>query len=172
MARCLVVALLALVVAVSAAGAGGANGAGELSFYPQAGILWRDLYPNNFVDLDPGPGLRAFTVVARAGQVRNRAPRGIGAELVPVSPSPGGVVECRVTTVLAAEDPDFDIVRIGTAGSSTASRSRGAERGAVGRAAKGLRAEGKERALRSHAERRAARRAADDRDGGLTASRA
>lgn len=54
---------------------------------------------------------RPFTVVARAGQVRNRAPHGIGAELVPVSPSPGGVVECRVTTVLAAEDPDFDIVR-------------------------------------------------------------
>ena len=47
-------------MAVSAAGAGGANGAGELTFYPQAGILWRDLYPNNFVDLDPGPGLRDF----------------------------------------------------------------------------------------------------------------
>ncbi len=60
MARCLLVALLAFVVAVSAAGAGGANGAGELTFYPQAGILWRDLYPNNFVDLDPGPGLRDF----------------------------------------------------------------------------------------------------------------
>ena len=27
---------------------------------PQAGILWRDLYPNNFVDLDPGPGVRDF----------------------------------------------------------------------------------------------------------------
>lgn len=28
--------------------------------YPQAGILWRDLYPNNFVDLDPGQGVRDF----------------------------------------------------------------------------------------------------------------
>ena len=27
---------------------------------PQAGILWRDLYPNNFVDLDPGPGVRDY----------------------------------------------------------------------------------------------------------------
>lgn len=52
--------VLALVVAVTASGAGGANGAGEFTFYPQAGILWRDLYPNNFVDLDPGPGLRDF----------------------------------------------------------------------------------------------------------------
>jgi len=61
MARRLAVsALLARVVAVSASGAGSANGAVELTFYPQAGILWRDLYPNNFVDLDPGPGLRDF----------------------------------------------------------------------------------------------------------------
>src|SRR5688572_6488221 len=60
MARSLIVSLLALVVATSAAGAGGANGAGELTFYPQAGILWRDLYPTNFVDLDPGPGVRDF----------------------------------------------------------------------------------------------------------------
>jgi len=29
-----------------------------LSFYPQAGILWQDLYFGNFVDLDPGPGVR------------------------------------------------------------------------------------------------------------------
>jgi Peptidase family M23 len=26
------------------------------TFYPQAGILWQDLYFSNFVDLDPGPG--------------------------------------------------------------------------------------------------------------------
>ena len=56
----LVPLLLALVVAVSASGAGGANGEGELTFYPQAGILWQDLYPNNFVDLDPGPGVRDY----------------------------------------------------------------------------------------------------------------
>src|SRR5688500_20383826 len=60
MARYLTVPLLALVVATSAAGAAGANGAGELTFYPQAGILWRDLYPTNFVDLDHGPGVRDF----------------------------------------------------------------------------------------------------------------
>ena len=41
-------------------GAGGANGTGELTFYPQAGILWQDLYPGNFVDLDSGPGIRDF----------------------------------------------------------------------------------------------------------------
>jgi murein DD-endopeptidase MepM/ murein hydrolase activator NlpD len=51
---------LALAVAVPASGAGGANGAGELTFYPQAGILWQDLYPSNFVDLDPGHGVRDF----------------------------------------------------------------------------------------------------------------
>jgi murein DD-endopeptidase MepM/ murein hydrolase activator NlpD len=54
---------------------------------------------------------RPFTVVAKATHVRNRAPHGIRAELVPASPSPRGVVECRVTTVLAGEDPDFDIIR-------------------------------------------------------------
>ena len=58
--RALVALALALVVAVSASGAGGANGEGELTFYPQAGILWHDLYPNNFVDLDPGPGVRDY----------------------------------------------------------------------------------------------------------------
>jgi Peptidase family M23 len=58
--RLLVWTALALVVVGSAAGAGGANGAGEFTFYPQAGILWQDLYPANFVDLDPGPGLRDF----------------------------------------------------------------------------------------------------------------
>jgi len=51
---------LALSVAAGASGAGGANGEGEFTFYPQAGILWQDLYPNNFVDLDPGPGVRDY----------------------------------------------------------------------------------------------------------------
>jgi hypothetical protein len=58
--RVVVLGALGLVVAVLAAGAGGANGAGEFAFYPQAGILWRDLYPHNFVDLDPGPGVRDY----------------------------------------------------------------------------------------------------------------
>jgi hypothetical protein len=53
---------------------------------------------------------KPFTVVARAAQVRNRAPHRVVAELVPASPSPRGVVQCRVITTLAAEDPDFDIV--------------------------------------------------------------
>jgi len=51
---------LALSVTGLAAGAGEANGDGELTFFPQAGILWQDLYPNNFVDLDPGPGIRDY----------------------------------------------------------------------------------------------------------------
>ena len=51
---------LALSFTALAAGAGGANGEGEFTFFPQAGILWQDLYPNNFVDLDPGPGMRDY----------------------------------------------------------------------------------------------------------------
>ena len=51
---------LALSVAGLASGAGGANGEGAFSFYPQAGILWQVLYPNNFVVLDPGPGVRDY----------------------------------------------------------------------------------------------------------------
>jgi hypothetical protein len=58
--RLVVSAVLGVLVAALASGAGGANGVGEFTFYPQAGILWRDLYPNNFVDLDPGPGLRDY----------------------------------------------------------------------------------------------------------------
>lgn len=59
-ARVALSAVVVLAVVVLPSGAGGANGAGEFTFYPQAGILWRDLYPNNFVDLDPGPGLRDY----------------------------------------------------------------------------------------------------------------
>ncbi|HKX47048.1 MAG TPA: M23 family metallopeptidase [Gaiellaceae bacterium] len=58
--RIAVCVALGLMVAVSASGAGGANGAGELTFYPQAGILWRDIYPNNFVDLDQSAGVRDY----------------------------------------------------------------------------------------------------------------
>ncbi len=56
---------LAVAVAVVAPGAGGANGAAAFTFYPQAGILWRDLYPNNFVDLDSGPGVRDYACRAQ-----------------------------------------------------------------------------------------------------------
>jgi murein DD-endopeptidase MepM/ murein hydrolase activator NlpD len=60
--RCLLAVSLALALSVAtvASGAGGSNGEGEFTFYPQAGILWQDLYPNNFVDLDPGPGVRDY----------------------------------------------------------------------------------------------------------------
>jgi hypothetical protein len=50
----------ALAVAALPSGAGGANSGGDMTFFPQAGILWQDLYPANFVDLDPGPGIRDF----------------------------------------------------------------------------------------------------------------
>jgi Peptidase family M23 len=57
----LVSVVVAAVVAVVAAGASGAPAdAPDMTFYPQAGILWQDLYVNNFVDLDPGPGVRDF----------------------------------------------------------------------------------------------------------------
>ena len=51
-------ALLSCVVAVAAAGAGAAVAptTPDMPLYPQAGILWQDLYVNNFVDLDPEPG--------------------------------------------------------------------------------------------------------------------
>src|SRR4029450_11513039 len=32
----------------------------RLTFYPQAGIIGKDLYISNHVDLDPGPGVRDF----------------------------------------------------------------------------------------------------------------
>lgn len=51
--------LLAVSIALAlvlAAGASGSRGT-EFTFYPQAGILWQDLYPHNFVDLDPGPAI-------------------------------------------------------------------------------------------------------------------
>ena len=54
-----VAAALAVLACVSAAG-GVAATTDAMSIYPQAGILWRDLYPTNFVDLDPGPGLRDY----------------------------------------------------------------------------------------------------------------
>ena len=58
--RRLLVCALVLAVTGLTPGSGGANGTGEMTFYPQAGILWQDLYPGNFVDLDPGPGIRDF----------------------------------------------------------------------------------------------------------------
>jgi len=53
-------AALSFGVVALASGAHGSGSPGELTFYPQAGIVWQDLYPANFVDLDPGPGIRDF----------------------------------------------------------------------------------------------------------------
>jgi hypothetical protein len=58
--RLLAAILVALTLPALAVGAHGASGTGELTFYPQAGIMWQDLYPANFVDLDPSPGIRDF----------------------------------------------------------------------------------------------------------------
>lgn len=52
-------ALLFLVLGGTALAAASSTAPSEppvLPFYPQAGILWQDLYFGNFVDLDPGPG--------------------------------------------------------------------------------------------------------------------
>jgi murein DD-endopeptidase MepM/ murein hydrolase activator NlpD len=54
----LALAVVALGVGAFAAGAAVAPTASDMTFYPQAGLLWRDLYVNNFVDLDAGPGVR------------------------------------------------------------------------------------------------------------------
>src|SRR5262245_34131528 len=43
-----------------ATGSSAATEAADLTFYPQAGILWQDLYISNHVDLDPGPGVRDY----------------------------------------------------------------------------------------------------------------
>jgi hypothetical protein len=61
MRRALVSILVAATLAGVTSGAAGAPAAApDMTFYPQAGILWQDLYLNNFVDLDPGPGVRDF----------------------------------------------------------------------------------------------------------------
>jgi hypothetical protein len=38
----------------------GASDGPPFAFYPQAGVLYRDLHHNNYVDLDPGPAIRDF----------------------------------------------------------------------------------------------------------------
>ena len=39
---------------------GAAAGPQPYTFYPQAGTLWQDLFMQNFVDLDPGSGIKDF----------------------------------------------------------------------------------------------------------------
>ena len=51
-------------------------------------------------------------VVATKGQIRNRPPNRIaGLSLVPEQPAASDVIQCRLTTSLVTEDPDYDIVR-------------------------------------------------------------
>jgi len=50
-------------------------------------------------------------VVATTRTVRNRPPLAVSATLVPAAPTARDVVQCRVTTSLVTEDPDYDIVR-------------------------------------------------------------
>lgn len=50
-------------------------------------------------------------VVSTAAGVRNRPPQAISAAVRPASPTAQDVVECLVSTSLAEEDPDYDIVR-------------------------------------------------------------
>ena len=50
-------------------------------------------------------------VVARQSEVKNRPPNAISVSLRPEAPTAQDVVECRVSTSLVAEDPDFVIVR-------------------------------------------------------------
>jgi hypothetical protein len=52
----LVLVLGALAVGAGAAPVSQEAGPATFPFYPQAGILWKDQYFGNFVDLDPGPG--------------------------------------------------------------------------------------------------------------------
>ncbi len=58
--RLVALALVVLGLSGLTAGAAVPPDASDMTFYPQAGILWQDLYANNFVDLDPGPGLRDY----------------------------------------------------------------------------------------------------------------
>ena len=85
--------LLALAGSAGAAGSPGPT----LDFYPQAGILWQDLYPSNFVDLQAGAGVEdwacgAQTYDGHTGQdtiIRSFAEKTIG---VPVFAALDGVV--------------------------------------------------------------------------------
>lgn len=52
----LALAVCALAIGARAAHVPQGTGPATFPFYPQAGILWKDLYFANFVDLDPGPG--------------------------------------------------------------------------------------------------------------------
>jgi hypothetical protein len=87
------------------------NGLGNTSFANRLSLTpvgrWRLV-----VDVDDRTVADApFQVVPKARNVRNHAPNAVAVELVPATPSPEGVVECRIRTSLVIEDPDYDIVR-------------------------------------------------------------
>ena len=58
--RVIAVAAAVLGAVLAAGGAVGAYTPQALPFYPQAGVIGKDLYVANHVDLDPGPGIRDF----------------------------------------------------------------------------------------------------------------
>ena len=45
---------ISLLLALAGSAAAAESPAPTLDFYPQAGILWQDVYPSNFVDLEAG----------------------------------------------------------------------------------------------------------------------
>jgi murein DD-endopeptidase MepM/ murein hydrolase activator NlpD len=61
------VAIVAIAVGLAGTTASARTATDEpLAFYPQAGILGQDVFVNNFVDLDPGPGVRDWRCGARS----------------------------------------------------------------------------------------------------------
>lgn len=79
----------------------------RFAFYPQGGTLWQDLFPTNFVDLDPGTGLLDWHGTAYTYDGHNGIDGGIGAGWaaqdigVPIFAVLDGVVE-------DAHDGEFD----------------------------------------------------------------
>jgi hypothetical protein len=68
---------------------------------------WRIVVELDGKTLAEGP----IDVVANAAAVGNRPPSAVSVALRPTSPTVHDVVECRISTSLVAEDPDYDIVR-------------------------------------------------------------
>jgi hypothetical protein len=87
-----------------------ARGDGELFFTHEANFTvigrWRIR-----VAIDNTPIVDApLRVVSSKKRVRNRRPDRIGVSLLPSAPTGADVLQCRVATSLATEDPDYDIV--------------------------------------------------------------
>jgi len=51
-----------------------------------------------------------FDVVARPSEVRNRRPSPVSASISPSAPTRADALQCRVSTSLVTEDPDYQIV--------------------------------------------------------------